>query len=94
MKMAILLLGGWNVNDEQLQELIRLRPAFSERRISGQMRATDITTKMVPMPPPTTDNTGPNTAAVRPDSKAPISFEVAMKILLTEDTLPRISFGA
>src|SRR6266436_7181901 len=45
------------------------------------------------MPPATTEITGPNNAAVNPDSKAPNSFEVPMKILFTDETRPRISSG-
>src|SRR6476620_9400002 len=45
------------------------------------------------MPPATTEITGPNSAAVNPDSSAPNSFDVPMKILFTDDTRPRISSG-
>src|ERR1700730_16272213 len=48
---------------------------------------------MVPIPPPTTDTTGPKSAAVNPDSSAPNSFDVPMKILFTAETRPRISSG-
>src|SRR5438477_5801108 len=48
---------------------------------------------MVPMPPATTEITGPNSAAVNPDSSAPNSFDVPMKILFTDETRPRISSG-
>jgi hypothetical protein len=37
--------------------------------------------------------TGPNSAAVNPDSSAPNSFDVPMKILFTDETRPRISSG-
>src|SRR5207302_11398887 len=62
-------------------------------RISGHLNAAPITTRMVPIPPPTTEMTGPNNAAVSPDSSAPNSFEVPMKILFTAETRPRISSG-
>src|SRR4029077_15587983 len=44
-------------------------------------------------PPATTEMTGPNSAAVNPDSNAPNSFDVPMKILFTDETRPRISSG-
>src|SRR5437867_484422 len=50
-------------------------------------------TRIVPMPPATTEITGPNSAAVRPDSSAPNSFDVPIKILFTDETRPRISSG-
>src|SRR5438552_16817249 len=62
-------------------------------RISGQRHAAASTAKILPIPPPTTETTGPNKAAVNPDSSAPNSFEVPMKILFTEETRPRISSG-
>src|ERR1700745_2319209 len=48
---------------------------------------------MVPIPPATTEITGPNSAAVNPDSSAPNSFDVPIKILFTDETRPRISSG-
>src|SRR5207248_9480742 len=63
------------------------------RRVSGQRHATPKTTRIVPMPPATTEITGPNSAAVNPDSSAPNSFDVPMKILFTDETRPRISSG-
>src|SRR6202040_4231298 len=45
------------------------------------------------MPPPTTEITGPKSAAVNPDSNAPNSFDVPMKMLFTAETRPRISSG-
>src|SRR5881296_1990888 len=45
------------------------------------------------MPPATTEITGPNSAAVNPDSSAPNSFDVPIKILFTDETRPRISSG-
>src|SRR5207302_3014828 len=62
-------------------------------RISGHFNAEPMTTKMVPIPPATTEMTGPNNAAVNPDSSAPNSFEVPMKMLFTAETRPRISSG-
>src|SRR2546430_3095378 len=63
------------------------------RHVSGQRNATASTTRIVPMPPATTEITGPNSAAVKPDSSAPNSFDVPMKILFTDETRPRISSG-
>src|SRR5205814_7859179 len=63
------------------------------RHVSGQRQATTSTTRIVPMPPATTEITGPNSAAVNPDSSAPNSFDVPMKILFTDETRPRISSG-
>src|SRR6266705_2370883 len=63
------------------------------RHVSGQRNATASTTRVVPMPPATTEITGPNSAAVKPDSSAPNSFDVPMKILFTDETRPRISSG-
>src|SRR5947209_18034411 len=48
---------------------------------------------MVPTPPVTTEMTGPNNCATRPDSNPPNSFEVPMNRLFTADTRPRISSG-
>src|SRR5205814_9726615 len=62
-------------------------------RVSGQRNPTPSTTRIVPIPPATTEMTGPNSAAVNPDSSAPNSFDVPMKILFTDDTRPRISSG-
>src|SRR5215472_6887303 len=62
-------------------------------RVSGQRHATPSTTRIVPMPPATTEITGPNNAAVNPDSSAPNSFDVPIKILFTDETRPRISSG-
>src|SRR5438270_365652 len=45
------------------------------------------------IPPATTEITGPKRAAVNPDSSAPNSFDVPMKILFTAETRPRISSG-
>src|SRR5207245_7149756 len=62
-------------------------------RISGQLSAVATTTRMVPTPPVTTEMTGPNNCATRPDSNPPNSFEVPMNRLFTADTRPRISSG-
>src|SRR5206468_11162021 len=62
-------------------------------RISGQRHADAATTRIVPIPPATTEITGPNNAAVKPDSNAPNSFDVPIKILFTDETRPRISSG-
>src|SRR5205823_7364131 len=62
-------------------------------RVSGQRHATPSTTTIVPIPPATTEITGPNSAAVNPDSSAPNSFDVPIKILFTAETRPRISSG-
>src|SRR5207253_6818253 len=62
-------------------------------RVSGQRNATPSTTKIVPIPPATTETTGPNSAAVNPDSNAPNSLDVPIKILFTDETRPRISSG-
>src|SRR6266480_5889410 len=62
-------------------------------RVCGQRKPTPSTTRIVPMPPATTEITGPNSAAVNPDSSAPNSFDVPIKILFTADTRPRISSG-
>src|SRR5213080_870751 len=62
-------------------------------RVSGHRKATPNTTRIVPMPPATTEMTGPNNAAVNPDSSAPNSFDVPIKILFTDETRPRISSG-
>src|SRR5882724_8327788 len=45
------------------------------------------------MPPATTEITGPNSAAVNPDSRAPNSFDVPIQILFTDETRQRISSG-
>src|ERR1051325_10112211 len=75
----------------QLQRRVRSSaPIF---RVSGQRHATPRTTTIVPIPPATTEITGPNTAAVNPDSSAPNSLDVPMKILFTDDTRPRITSG-
>src|SRR5581483_10140001 len=62
-------------------------------RISGQIKATAITTKIVPIPPDTTETTGPNQCATVPDSNPPSSLEVPMNRLLTAETRPRFSSG-
>src|SRR5207248_5001113 len=49
-------------------------------RVSGQRHATPSTTRMVPIPPATTEITVPKRATVKPDSSAPNSFDVPMKM--------------
>src|SRR5438874_7647255 len=71
----------------------RVRSSAPIFRVSGQRHATPSTTRIVPIPPATTEATGPNNAAVSPDSSAPNSFDVPMKILFTDETRPRISSG-
>src|SRR5262245_50719706 len=71
----------------------RVRSSAPIFRVSGQRHATPNTTSIVPMPPATTEMTGPTLAAVNPDSSAPNSFDLPMKILFTDDTRPRISSG-
>src|SRR5262245_33135937 len=51
------------------------------------------TTRIVPTPPETTANTGPNQCETKPDSNPPSSFEVPMNKLFTAETLPRFSSG-
>src|SRR5438046_6070129 len=72
------------------RNVLSSRPIFN---VSGHHFATPRTTRIVPIPPPTTETTGPNNAAVKPDSSAPNSFEVPMKMLFTAETRPRISSG-
>src|SRR2546430_12576730 len=60
-------------------------------RISGQISAMAITTRIVPTPPETTENTCPKRCATNPDSKPPSSFEVPMNRLFTAETRPRRS---
>src|SRR5215467_9774854 len=79
---------GYNKTDHG--SVLSKAPIF---RVSGHRNATPNTTRSVPMPPATTEITGPNNAAVNPDSSAPNSFDVPMKILFTDETRPRISSG-
>src|SRR5213075_1920105 len=60
---------------------------------SGQRHPTPSTTRIVPILPGTPHVPGQNMAAVNPDSSAPNSFDVPMKILFTDETRPRISSG-
>ena len=48
---------------------------------------------MVILPPNTTAGTVLISFAVRPDSKAPISFDEPINMLFTAETRPRISSG-
>src|SRR5207248_881497 len=59
----------------------------------GQIQPTANTTSRVPMPPETTEKTGPKYWATNPDSKPPSSLEVPMKRLFTAETRPRFSSG-
>src|SRR5207248_9156962 len=70
------------------RNVLSSRPIFN---VSGHHFATPRTTRIVPIPPPTTETTGPNNAAVKHDSSAPNSFDVPMKMLFTAETRPRIS---
>src|SRR5581483_481531 len=56
---------GWSSQGTYYAALSRSEPRL---RISGQHQATSRTTRMVPIPPSTTEETGPNTCAVSPDS--------------------------
>src|SRR6266403_3319996 len=68
------------------------RPYF---RISGQIAATAITTRIVAPPPETTDITGPSQCATRPDSNPPSASDApTTKSAFTADTRPRFSSGA
>ena len=51
------------------------------------------TIRSVPIPPETTENTGPKKFATRPDSNAPSSFDVPMNSEFSAETRPRISSG-
>src|SRR6201984_1658946 len=82
--------------DAQTTRLCSYRNVLSSRpifNVSGHHFATPRTTRIVPIPPPTTETTGPNRAAVKPDSSAPNSFDVPMNMLFTDETRPRISSG-
>src|SRR4029077_4621009 len=71
----------------------RVRSSAPIFRVSGHRNPTPNTTRIVPIPPATTEMTGPNNAAVTPDSIVPSSYDVTMKILFPDDTRPRISSG-
>ena len=58
------------------------------RRSSGTRTAVTATTASVASPPSTTDGTVPRSLAATPDSNAPISLELPMKMALTEETRP------
>src|SRR5271165_2940143 len=75
--------------------LLLVSTSCSEPRLEtlGQIAATQSTTSTVPMPPPTTEPTVPNSRAARPDSNAPSSLDEAMKMALIAETRPRISSG-
>ena len=65
------------------------------RRVAarGRRLAIPSTTISVPMPPETTEITGPKNCATVPDSKAPSSFDVPMNSPFSADTRPRIASG-
>src|SRR5215475_8139713 len=84
---------GPGVTDASYRTQRRVRSSAPILRVSGQRYATPSTTRIVPIPPATTEMTGPNNAAVNPDSSAPNSFDVPIKILFTDETRPRISSG-
>src|SRR3989442_12051010 len=79
--------------EEQSASHLKFLSSAPILRVCGQIMATPITTRIVPIPPPTTEITGPKRAAVNPDSSAPNSFDVPMKMLFTAETRPRISSG-
>ena len=63
---------------------------------NGKERARRVVVELaqsVPMPPETTDATGPNTAATPPDSKAPSSLDEMMNRKFTACTRPMRRFG-
>ena len=66
---------------------------FNLLRLRGQMQAAESTTRIVPIPPATTEMTGPKSCAVTPDSKPPSSFDEPMNMEFTAETRPRISSG-
>ena len=70
--------------------LLRVQPngSPSAAAAAGTFTAVTATTSSVANPPSTTDGTVPISRAAVPDSKAPISFELPMKIAFTEDTRP------
>ena len=59
----------------------------------GEAIAVMPVTKSVPMPPLTTENTGPYNSATPPDSRPPSSFDALTNTPFTADTLPRIASG-
>ena len=61
-------------------------PAAAEAR--GTRTAVTATTASVAIPPSTTDGTVPSSLAATPDSNAPISLELPMKMALTDETRP------
>src|SRR6202453_4879673 len=88
MRSSSLEGGGWEVS------FIGFMEAKEPRVMTcGHVFIAARTTRIVTMPPPTTEITGPNHAAVMPDSNAPSSFEVQMKTLFTAETRPRMVSG-
>ena len=59
----------------------------------GAILAVAPTIIMVIIPPKTTEGFNPITLAATPDSNPPISFEEPINMLLTAETLPRMSSG-
>ena len=62
-------------------------------RSSGTFRAVAATTASVMHPPKITEGTVPINRAAAPDSNAPSSFELPMKIAFTAETRPINSVG-
>ena len=69
------------------------RCSGGRRHSSGQVRPMPATTSSTASPPPTTEATGPKSAAVAPLSKAPNSFEKPTNTDLIAETRPRSSSG-
>ena len=71
----------------------RIRSRRPARSSSGNAFAIPATTSSVPIPPDTTDTTGPKNCATVPDSNAPSSFDVPMNRPFKAETRPRIASG-
>src|SRR6185295_14582860 len=69
------------------------RSKFRAWRSSGNHLAQRKVTAIAPIPPATTEATGPIRAARNPLSASPSSFEAEMKSDETEPTRPRMSSG-
>ena len=63
------------------------------RAVRGTSAPTAIVTTIAPTPPATTAATGPISAARKPDSASPSSFEAETNSVETAPTRPRISSG-
>jgi CHASE3 domain sensor protein len=92
ISLILIVVAGWRIRSwgkgGQLSAVGRGTSCRQWR--SGAERAAQIrTTTMVAAPPPATLTTGPNQAAVQPDSTAPNWFDELMKILLKARTRPR-----